>query len=164
MKIHVTGNAGSGKSTLAKKLSEMLGIPLYGLDKVVWKENWVPATIDERQEKIRAITDKSCWVIDGVSKEARAEAELIIFLDRNSFRCAYRAIKRNVPYLFTSRPDLPKNCPEIIILPQLLKIIFSFNSQAKPAILQDLKNKRHVILNSDVQTNEYLATFVHNEL
>ena len=40
MKILVTGNAGSGKSSFSKRISADLSIPLYGLDDIVWKENW----------------------------------------------------------------------------------------------------------------------------
>jgi adenylate kinase family enzyme len=33
-KIAVFGNTGGGKSTLSKKLSEILDLPLYALDKI----------------------------------------------------------------------------------------------------------------------------------
>ena len=49
MRIHVTGNAGSGKSTFAKNIGDMLGINVYGLDKVVWKEGWQKTALDERK-------------------------------------------------------------------------------------------------------------------
>lgn len=49
MKILVTGNTGSGKSTLGKYLAKKYDIPLYGLDKIVWKENWQPTTKEEKK-------------------------------------------------------------------------------------------------------------------
>ncbi|HVC17439.1 MAG TPA: hypothetical protein VNE18_09065, partial [Rhodanobacter sp.] len=50
--------------------------------------------------------------------------------------CLLRALRRNARYLFRSRPGLPARCPEISILPTLLKIIWQFPSRARPKILK----------------------------
>ncbi len=58
MKILVTGNAGSGKSSLGSKLAQSHSLPLYGLDSVVWQENWSPTPKEERARLIKEITAK----------------------------------------------------------------------------------------------------------
>jgi adenylate kinase family enzyme len=58
MKILVTGNAGSGKSSLGKRLSGNLNLPLYGLDKIVWKENWIKTSREERENQISKLQKK----------------------------------------------------------------------------------------------------------
>ena len=48
-KIIVIGSSGSGKSTLSKQLSNILDIPVYHLDALFWKPNWVMITKDEQK-------------------------------------------------------------------------------------------------------------------
>jgi len=164
MKIHVTGNAGSGKSTLAFQISQSMEFPLHPLDEIVWKENWIPTPADERDEKILQIVSKPCWVIDGVSKVAREHADFVVFIDRQPIQCAFRAFRRNIPYLFRPRSGLAKGCTEIRILPYLMKLIFRFNSLARPAILSDISEKQHVVLKTDEDVRCFLLNVVHNKL
>ena len=50
-------------------------------------------------------------------------------------RCLGRCLRRNAPYLFRSRPGLPERCPELLILPTLLRLIWRFPVQTRPWIL-----------------------------
>ena len=52
MRIHITGNAGSGKSTFAKSIGDILGVHVYGLDKIVWKEGWKKTPLHERKSLV----------------------------------------------------------------------------------------------------------------
>jgi adenylate kinase family enzyme len=135
MRILVTGNAGSGKSTLAKILAEKHGLPYSSLDSIVWQEGWKKTPQDIRKRKIKALTKGDTWIIEGVDHEVMETADVVIFLDYSRRICLYRALRRNIPYLFTSRPELPPHCPEILILPRLLKIIWNFPTQVRPKIL-----------------------------
>jgi adenylate kinase family enzyme len=141
MKVFVTGNAGSGKSTLGKELAANLGIEYVTLDKIVWKEGWQKAPDDEKKREISRLLSRDSWVIDGVSDEVLQAADLVIFLDYPRRVCFYRALKRNSRYLFSSRPELPPNCPEILIIPKLVKIIWRFPQRVRPHILAE-KTKR----------------------
>jgi adenylate kinase family enzyme len=62
-RILVTGNAGSGKSSVATKLAQMLSHPLYGVDKLVWKENWQKTSSADRDKEVAAIIEQESWVI-----------------------------------------------------------------------------------------------------
>jgi adenylate kinase family enzyme len=140
MKILVTGNAGSGKSTLGKKLSQKLDLPLYGLDRVVWKENWIPTPREERQRLIKEITDKESWLIEGVSKLALDEAEEIYFLDIPTYRCIFNIVKRFVKNGFGTRKELPKNCPEYLGVFKAIKMALIFKKVTRPWLLEEVTN------------------------
>tara|TARA_R110000868_G_scaffold50530_3_gene161403 strand:+ start:5545 stop:6057 length:513 start_codon:yes stop_codon:yes gene_type:complete len=135
-KILVTGNAGSGKSTFATKLGEKTGLPVFGLDNIVWRSGWVKTPRDEINAQIQDLIAQPAWIIDGVSSLVERTADTVVFLDISSVRCTWNCAKRNWRYFFRSRPGLPDNCPEILIVPQLLKIIWRFNANVRPDILE----------------------------
>ena len=164
MRIHITGNAGSGKTTLAKELGGILKLDIYGLDKIVWMPNWKKTPSDKRRQLEQELVDKSEWVIEGVSSIVRQSSDLIVFLDYPRHICLIRCIKRNWKYLFTSRPELPNNCPEIKIIPQLLKIIWQFPKIAKPFIVKDLGGKNFVTVTNTYELNELINEIRYNKL
>ena len=64
-KILVVGPGGAGKSTFSKKLSKILNIPVYHLDSIYWLPNWEHLEREEFIKKVRVITSKDEWIIDG---------------------------------------------------------------------------------------------------
>ena len=81
MKILISGNAGAGKSSLAKRIAKAHNLPLYGLDKIVWKKDWQRRPKEERDKLIKEILVKKSWVLEGITKEGLKEADIIYFLD-----------------------------------------------------------------------------------
>ncbi|KJY76922.1 hypothetical protein [Vibrio nigripulchritudo] len=162
MKIHITGNAGSGKTTLASRLGEALDLPVYSLDSVVWKERWVAASKEERTQGENELIGHDHWVIEGVSRLVRDNSDYVVFLDVPRTVCLFRCLKRNLPYLFRSRPELPANCPEIIILPRLLKLIWNFPSLGKPAILSSLNQKRGLVIKGSSNIDGLVAQILRD--
>jgi len=136
-RIHITGNAGSGKSTFARKLGNALGYPVYGLDKIVWQSGWKKTPHGIKDTKIKELLAKPEWIIEGVSQAVQNSADVVIFLDVSRPTCYIRCLKRNWKFLFTSRPELPEHCPEILIIPQLVKIIWKFKSNTRLNILAE---------------------------
>ena len=137
-RIHVTGNAGSGKTSAAKKIGASLDIPVYGLDQVVWRPGWNKTPPKEREQVERQLVSNSHWVIDGVSDTVRRAADIVILLDVGRPTCYWRCLRRNWRYLFHSRPELPSNCPEILIIPHLTKLIWNFPLLIQPKIIADM--------------------------
>ncbi|RIM17735.1 AAA family ATPase, partial [Staphylococcus cohnii] len=64
-RIIVIGSSGSGKSTLSRKLSKSLDLPVYHLDALFWKPNWVMTSSDEQKEIQKTLFQKKKWIIDG---------------------------------------------------------------------------------------------------
>ena len=156
MRIHVTGNAGSGKSTFASNVGDILGINVYSLDKVVWQSRWRKTPSEERTILEGQLVAKDQWIIEGVSTIVRQAADIIVLLDLPRSACYARCATRNWRYLFSSRPGLPDNCPEIRIIPKLIRIIWRFPAMVRPAIVQDSDLKLAVTLSSQDEMNDFL--------
>lgn len=165
MRIHVTGNAGSGKSTFAKNIGDILGVHVYGLDKIVWREGWKKPPQHERKILEKELAAKPQWIIEGVSSIARQAADITIFLDFPRSVCYLRCIKRNWRYLFSSRPGLPDNCPEIKIIPELAKIIWQFHYMAKPIIINEMnmQNKEIITISNNDEISQFISELRHNK-
>ena len=132
MKILVSGNAGAGKSSLGRKLAEKYSLPLYGLDKIVWKEEWKRTPREERDEEIKKILEDESWVLEGITKAGLKEANMIYFLDIHPLRCALNVLFRFIKNGLGPRPELPNKCPEYIGFFKALKIICIFPRVSKP--------------------------------
>ena len=72
-RIVVIGNAASGKSTLSIKLQEITSIPVYHLDKILWKADWERTPEDEFTSEHDKIIEKPNWIIDGVAYKSTIE-------------------------------------------------------------------------------------------
>ncbi len=136
-RIHITGNAGSGKTTLAIALGQRLQLPVFHLDSVVWQPHWKKTPPAERQKLEAAMCEPKAWIIEGVSEQVRQRADRVLVLDTPTWQCLARAGKRNLPYAFRSRPGLPEHCPEILILPRLLRIITRFHSTIRADLVRE---------------------------
>ena len=141
-RILIAGNAGSGKSTLAERLGASLGLPVYGLDEIVWRPGWRKSPAEWRRDREAEIVARPCWIIDGVSRTVLDAADHVIFLDCSRTTSFVRCARRNWKYLFRSRPGLPERCPEILIIPRLIKIIWGFPTNVRPGILDALADRK----------------------
>ena len=80
IRIFITGNAGSGKTTLAKFMSNLLNVPYYSLDSIVWQPYWQVTSSDERKQLISDLLAKEEWIIEGFSSDVLINAKTIIFI------------------------------------------------------------------------------------
>lgn len=139
MRINVTGNAGSGKTTLAKQLGLVMNIPVFSLDSVVWRPGWIKPPPERRAEAEAELVAACDWIIDGVSPFVRAHADLVVFLDVPWQICALRAVARTGRYFKSTRPELPPPCPDIDVLPRLLRLIHRFPRYVAPRIRDEAR-------------------------
>ena len=63
--ILVIGCPGSGKSVFSRRLSGILGIPVYHLDMVYWKPDVTEVPREVFDEKITEIMNRDEWIMDG---------------------------------------------------------------------------------------------------
>lgn len=98
-RIAIIGNTASGKSTLAVQLSKNLSIPVYHLDKYLWRPGWERVPEEEFVIEHDKIVTQDSWIIEGVAyfstmKKRLESAELIIYFDLPVEVCKTRALQR----------------------------------------------------------------------
>jgi adenylate kinase family enzyme len=143
MRINITGNAASGKTTLAAHLGARFGLPVISLDSIVWQPHWIKTPTDQRLSAEQRLVASPAWIIDGVSDLVRANADLVVFLDVPWPLCAFRGVTRALRYRGRTRPGLPHPCPDIAIVPRLLKLIYRFPANAGARIRADATREPH---------------------
>jgi len=144
-RITIIGNAGAGKSTLAVKLGKRLSLPVYHLDKLLWKDGWVRTPEEEFVEKHQELLDKEEWIIDGVAykstfDERFTRAEAIIYLDESLENCVEHAKQRIADEKVGPNPYVNKNCSYEGPVEEQKKVMILFHEEYKPMILEMLKN------------------------
>jgi adenylate kinase family enzyme len=128
-RIFALGCAGAGKTTLARQLGERTGRPVICLD-AIWRPDWGPDEV----ERFRAIMAEAhageAWISDGnfalATFDTRlARADLVVWLDRPSLACAWRAI---------GRVFRPGEAHRLADLPKVLGFIRNFDRINRPRI------------------------------
>jgi len=144
-KIVIIGNSAAGKSTLSEKISKVFSIPVYHLDKILWKPNWERTPEDEFVKKHDEIIQKESWIIDGVAYRSTYEcrfenADLIIYLDIPPEICIQNAESRMQEDLERPNPYVNENCPYgFEFIEEQKEVIYSFHNEYRPLILDLLK-------------------------
>ena len=109
---------------------------------------------------LQTVAEPESWLIEGVSGVVRQRADLVIFLDVPRPVCLWRCMKRNWRYLFRSRPELPEGCPEYLVLPRLLKIIWQFPALVGARIRSEaLQSSRYVVVRNQAELEIWLKEF-----
>ena len=115
-RIMIVGGPGSGKSTLARWLGAKLDLPVFHMDKLHWKENWVERPSAEKIPMAREIEAQEHWVFEGgmsaTYASRMARADMVIWLDLPVGLRLWRVTKRLLTGLGKARPDLPAGCVE----------------------------------------------------
>ena len=161
-KIIVIGSSGSGKSTLSRQLSNILNIPVYHLDVLFWKPNWVMTTKDEQIDIQNLLLEKSYWLIDGnytgIMEDRLQLADTIIFLNLPRSICYFRVFKRLFTNMGKTRPDMGNDCKERVTF-TFLKYIWNYPKYRKPFLLDKFrkmgKEKKIFVLNSIKEINDF---------
>ena len=134
-KIFVTGTAGAGKTTFAQRLAPILGLPAHSIDSFKWMAGWKTVPREVRLRRQQEIMAPGSWLIEGISAQIQAAADVVVFLDIPRPLAYLRVFRRNLPCLFRSRPDLPPGCPEILVIPHLVKFIWRYPRTHRAALL-----------------------------
>ena len=118
-KAIIIGCPGAGKSTFARILSDKTHLPLYYLDMLWHKPDRTTVDRITFDKKLKKITLKDKWIIDGnyakFCQERRLEeADLIVFMDYTRRICLWQAVKRYLEYRDKTRESMAEGCREKI--------------------------------------------------
>ena len=158
-KIIVLGSPGSGKSYFSGKLSGLINYPVFYLDKLYWKENWVGISNEELSFKLEKImAENKCWIIDGnysSTLEMRYEkAELIFYFDLPVEIC----LRSHRERLGKKRIDLPDYLEEKEDA-EFEQYIKDFPQNEKPKFInmqQKYPEKKVIIFKQRSEANKFL--------
>ena len=147
-KITIIGVSGSGKSYFTKKLAEKIGLPVFHMDQLFWKANWVMENKEVFNAKVIEVTQGERWITDGnftshkqILHERLQRADTIFFFDFNPYVCAWRVLLRRFEHWGKRRPDMAEGCiegfdPEFV---KFLRWILNFRRHTKPKVLAAIK-------------------------
>lgn len=127
-RVVVMGAGGTGKSTFSQKLSNKTNLPVFNLDKLFWKPNWVEREKDEYLKLHTEWINQKEWIIDGngysCMKSRFERADTIIFLDYSRAISIPSAIVRAFKFYGKERPMMQQNCREKIDINFLKFLIY----------------------------------------
>lgn len=165
-RISIIGSPGSGKSTLARELAAITTLPLYHLDRLMWKPNWVMVDRESQVTLQKEVVAQTEWIIDGnysATMDIRLQkSDMVIFLDFNRQTCVYRAFKRYIQYRNKTRPDMIEGNKERLEW-DFFKYIWHFPNTNRPFIIEHLNNvgkeKTVYHLTSKKEVKHFLTQF-----
>lgn len=159
-RIAIVGPGGSGKTTLSREIAKKADLPLFHMDQLLWKGEWIEIPENEYLVKHKEIVNKDKWVIEGFldnkMKERLEAADLIIFLDYPSIISATRFIKRWFKHRKESRPEFPKEAVEKFNLRIFLGIMRQFEKKHIVEALEGVDHKKVVTIKNPKDLEIYL--------
>jgi adenylate kinase family enzyme len=112
-RIVVIGNAAGGKSTPARHLARRRELPLFEVDRLLWRQDWQVTPADDYARGHAAIVAQNRWVIDGLGRqdsiaERLARSTEVILIDMPLWMHFWRAAERQPRGL---QPAWAQPCP-----------------------------------------------------
>lgn len=136
----VFGRSGSGKTTFAIKLSKILNIPVFHVDKYFFTDGWEKQELEVFMQWQRSVVAQPSWIIEGNAMRSLdvryKEADIAICFYLPWWVCLWRIIKRR--FKRRNVGDRAKNCPERISWDL---VIYMFFYKRRLQKLQVLKQK-----------------------
>ncbi len=158
-RIMIFGVPGSGKSTFALRLSKLLGLPLFHLDKYFFTKKWKERDYEEFLGIQKGLVEQESWIIDGnatKSFEMRYNrADIVLYFHFNRLLCLWRIFKRLIfkdPHI----SDRAEGCSENVRF-RLIRYLWGFDKRVNQSIqklrelypsvqFEELRNNREVDL------------------
>ena len=158
-RVAVIGCPGGGKSTFSRALRDRVGLPLYHLDAIYWRDDRTHLSREEFYPLMQKIIAREEWIIDGnynATLEWRISAcDLLIFLDYPAEVClegvrARRGQKRSdMPWVEEGDDQ------------EFLEFIRAFETESRPRILELIggyPDKAVVVFRTREEADRYLDT------
>ena len=158
-RVAVIGCPGGGKSTFSRALRDRVGLPLYHLDAIYWRDDRTHLSREEFYPLMQKIIAREEWIMDGnynATLEWRISAcDLLIFLDYPAEVClegvrARRGQKRSdMPWVEEGDDQ------------EFLEFIRAFETESRPRILELMEkypDKAVVTFRTREEADRYLDT------
>ena len=158
-RVAVIGCPGGGKSTFSRALRDRVGLTLYHLDAIYWRDDRTHLSREEFYPLMQEIIAREEWIMDGnynATLEWRISAcDLLIFLDYPAEVClegvrARRGQKRSdMPWVEDGDDE------------EFLEFIRAFETESKPRILELIggyPDKAVVVFRTREEADRYLDT------
>ena len=115
-RVAIFGNAGGGKSTLARRLAEITGLPLHGVDRMRFRDGGGVVPEAEFLACHAALLREEAWIIDGFGGlgpawERFAAADTLIHVDLPLALHAWWVTKRLLKGAFVNPEGWPARSP-----------------------------------------------------
>ena len=143
----IIGAVGTGKSTLGAALGHILGVPVIHLDLIVWQPGCRVIADDEFAALHRELITREAWVIEGVGhwdtwQERAAAADTIVLPDYSIWQAWRWTLRRQLTYLLGRRPVSPPDCPVQPMTAKMLRWIWAYRREMRPAIMELVEQER----------------------
>ena len=158
-RVAVIGCPGGGKSTFSRALRDRVGLPLYHLDAIYWRDDRTHLSREDFYPLMQKIIARDEWIMDGnynSTLEWRISAcDLLIFLDYPAEVClegvrARRGQKRSdMPWVEDGDDE------------EFLEFIRAFETESRPRILELIggyPDKAVVVFRTREEADRYLDT------
>jgi adenylate kinase family enzyme len=119
-RIVIVGISGTGKTLLARNLAEKASLPLYHLDSLAYREDWIEAPEEDIVLALRAIAAEPRWIIEGWTHvyppDILQRADIVLYLDYPGWIAALGGFRRWMQFRGKTRPEMPPGCRESLSL------------------------------------------------
>lgn len=165
-KISIIGAGGSGKSTLAKELGQKLGIEVYYLNKIRWKNQNEHISEEEFIKIQKEIIEKEdSFIFDGNYKSTMdlrfAASDTIIFLDFPTSTNLRQSVKKSLTEDNADNEDPDLDHTGKINLKYINRLI-NFEKEDRQEIIDKLNElkleKRIIIIDSRSKKDLFLQS------
>jgi adenylate kinase family enzyme len=135
-RVLVIGNGATGKTTFSDRLAGLIGIEVHHLDGMAWRPGWKRVPEAEFEAALGKVLAGPRWIIDGVAypqhiPQRIERADTIVFIDYSLPRIYWWALKKEVRYTFSQRPEMPPGTPEWKITWRLFKVIWRIHWETR---------------------------------
>ena len=163
-KFVVIGISGTGKTKLSKKIAALTDLPLYHMDRIIWKENWVESDEQSIRHTLDAIADTDRWIVEGwidqYSKTIVKQADMVVYLDFPGWLAMYGGLQRWFRYRGKPRPELPTGCDEEFSWRYLCTMFMRLERPHIEGLLAELKPNRVMRIKTRGEANRLFCSSV----
>jgi len=144
-RILIIGCSGSGKTTLTNKLAAQTGLPVIHLDQEYFFPGWKEPKTEDWAKTVEQLAAREQWVMDGnfsgTFKYRMPRADTVVFVDRPTWLCLWRVLKRTLKHHGKVRPGSAPGCSERFDA-HFFHYVMRYNITRRPGILRVLEEQR----------------------